>query len=472
MISYGNGKHKKQHSILGVLTFFGLVFGTQSAFGQTCIQDNWKNDGNKQNLTCTANDVRIAEATNIRDTDLVPLDSCLEGSTFSFVADFNVVLGAQERFDIGLYFSTDGDESGTGDGAISGQCSSDIITDKATTAPFGSENFIQLDHPEDPGDTCGDINSVNNPQVVTVLVENVQCIDTDGDGTLNLPNCTSWRQSGANDTCDEPTDAFPGSPSKCNCDPDFNVPITVESGAIVVTKNATPESLPEPGGEFTFTVDVENTAQFTSVLVDRICDSDHGTVVNNTTDSCPAGTLDDITGTNCAAVEIAPGATYSCEFTANITSDTPTSEQDIVTVYATDTSSDANQLSDSDDATVSITDVSPSAMIVKAFEQVNCVNASYSISVENTSDEPVTLNSLNDSAFGDITTVQGDVTATDCNVGGTIAPGSAYQCDFDADFCGISHTNMAEAAVQDDDGGQAVTVFSAEVTVDVTASQQ
>src|SRR5438309_9483173 len=119
------------------------------------------------------------------------------------------------------------------------------------------------------GDACRDINTANgwgppNGRVVTVRVDNVSCVDTDNDGKLNLPNCTSWSQN-TGGVCNVPNDTVPGSPSKCSCDITFNLPILVETGTIQVTKDSSSASLPEPGGEFTFTVGVINTAQFTSV---------------------------------------------------------------------------------------------------------------------------------------------------------------------------------------------------------------
>jgi hypothetical protein len=462
--------------LFGVLAL-GLSLGAQPALAQTCIQDQWQNAGNKQKLTCTANDVRIAQAGNVRDLNGNPLDTCVFGQTFSFIADFTVLLGAQERFDIGLYFATDGDEGGTGDGAITGQCSANIITPLAgSPVPLGSANFIQLDPSPD---ACGDINDANNPQVVTVQVNNVLCQDSDEDGFLNLPNCTSWRQDGANELCQTPTDAFPGSPSKCNCDPEFNIPVFVETGTIDVTKNAAPVSLPEPGGEFTFTVHVQNTSQFTDIVINRICDSDHGQIANVSAESCPAGSLGTINSTTCfdlLPLTLAPddgmaGGTdeFTCTFTANVNSDTPVpNEQDTVTVFGVDQSPNANPVQDSDSASVAVTDVPPAAMVTKAFDTLNCVNVTYVVDVQNTSTaEPLTLTALTDSSFGNLTDIHDDVTGTTCGVDlalgtqqgagagefpVTVAIGATYSCKFDANFCGAQHRNKATATLSDNDG--------------------
>lgn len=183
--------------LLGVLAMGGLLLAAQAASaaigGGNCMADRYFN-ATGGHLTCTANDVRIAKAGNIRGIDGNPLSSCVSGQTFSFIADFTVETTATARYDIGLYFATDGDLNK--DGALSGTCDVNIITPKDPLTGLGSANFVQLDPAPD---LCGDINTANNPQIVTVRVDNVMCQDSDGDGFLNLPNCTSWRQTGAND---------------------------------------------------------------------------------------------------------------------------------------------------------------------------------------------------------------------------------------------------------------------------------
>ena len=173
------------------------------------------------------------------------------------------------RYDVGLFFATDGDANH--DGARSGVCSVNKLDPKDANTGLGSANYVSLD-----SDGCGDINTANNPQVDSVRVDNVVCQDSDGDGRLNLPNCTSWSQNSGG-VCTTADNTVPGSPSKCSCDPTFNIGIRVETGSLEVTKSASPASRPEPGGEFTFTVGVENTAGFTAVTIDRICDDHYGT---------------------------------------------------------------------------------------------------------------------------------------------------------------------------------------------------
>jgi hypothetical protein len=138
-----------------------------------------------------------------------------------------VELSAQERYDIGLYFAVDGDDTDgdgqlDGDGALFGECSVSTLPEVGSfTRPDGSTgDFVDLDTTckgggcPQPEDLCGDIDNANNPIFYDLSSTNnfvtTECIDPDNNGKLNLPSCTSWRQSGANEVCLDPTDAFPG----------------------------------------------------------------------------------------------------------------------------------------------------------------------------------------------------------------------------------------------------------------------
>ena len=242
--------------VIGALAVAGLLAGAPQAstddsgsadvlLGQACMQDVAG-----FGLNCTANDIQIANATNITILD----DGCAEpGDTVTFTADFQVLLTAQARHDIGIWFAEDGDPNG--DGALSGQCAA------ATPAYAPDPPWLDLDGTSDDPDgliqdTCGDIDSSHNP-LFPSLTLTVTCVDDDGNGQLDLPNCTSWRQPGANELCISPLQAFPGAPSKCRCDTGFGVDIPVP-GQIVVDKEAfdfdgvTP--LPGDTTPFSFTI--------------------------------------------------------------------------------------------------------------------------------------------------------------------------------------------------------------------------
>jgi hypothetical protein len=451
---------------LGAAALASLLVGVQLAFAQSCIEEQ----ANKS-LVCTANDVRVAYADNIRDVSGNSLTQCVRGSTFSFIADFHVQTTATSRYDIGLYFATDGDPNGNG--ARSGVCSPNIIkapyTDPNGTVTLGSPDVANLD-----GDVCGDINTAKGwgqpgGRVVTVRVDNVLCQDSDNDGKLNLPNCTSWSQN-TGVVCTTAQDAAPGSPSKCNCDIGFNVPIFVETGSIEVTKDAAPASRPEPGGDFVFTVGVHNTAGFTSLTLDRICDDKYGLVAKvASAPACPAGTLGTITSTTCSLPQsLAPGGNYSCSFTGSVISEVATTVTNVVTVFGHDQNNVALQGSDS--AQVAITDVPPTANVVKSLVSLACADVQYRVRVNNNdAAEALNLSALSDSGFGSITAVQGSVLSTNCSVPQTIAVGGSYECDFIAHFCGGSHTDTVTATLSDNDGSS-ISPESNSLTVNVSAN--
>jgi hypothetical protein len=464
-------------AVVSVAALVILLLMNQPAVAQSCIEEQAG-----RSLVCTANDVRVAYADNIRNTAGTSLSQCVRGSTFSFIADFHVQTTATSRYDIGLYFATDGDPNGNG--ARSGVCSANIIKQPyidpvSGVVTLGAASAINLD-----GDGCFDINTANGwgqtgGQIVTVRVDNVLCQDSDNDGKLNLPNCTSWSQN-TGVVCTTPQLAAPGSPSKCNCDIGFNVPIFVETGSIQVTKDASPASRPEPGGDFVFTVGVHNTAAFTSLTLDRICDDKYGLIAKvASAPACPAGSLGPIKpGTTCSVPQtLAPGGNYSCSFTGSVISDVATTVTNVVTMFGHDQNNVALQGSDS--AQVAITDVAPTAAVVKSLVGLACADVNYRVRVDNTdASESLTLTALSDSGFGSITSVHGDVLATNCGVAAPTGPGTlpatipvggSYECEFRAHFCGGSHTDTVTATVNDDDNSS-ITPTSNSLTVNVSAN--
>src|SRR5262249_8142881 len=144
---------------------------------------------------------------------------------------------------------------------------------------------------DDDGDKCGDIDSTHNPQFVHLTGIQIPCVAAPNTNPpqVNLPNCTSWRQPGSNEVCNVPFDAYPGSPSKCNCQPNFPIGIFLEHPTIGVTKSANPTSFEEPGPTpVTYTVHVTNKGTTASVTITTLTD----TIPN------PGGTTTTFTGSN------------------------------------------------------------------------------------------------------------------------------------------------------------------------------
>jgi hypothetical protein len=466
--------------LLCIVAVGGLLLAAQPAAGDTvngnvCMQTLFTAGGNSQTLGCTANDVRIASAGNVRDpVTNQPITSCIGGGTpppsFTFKADFTVQLTAQTRYDIGLYFAADGDPNG--DGARTGQCT--VSTVDVTNAPA---QFINLDASPD---NCGEIvnDAAHNPMIVTLTLT-AACVDTDGDGNVNLPNCTSWRQPGSNQVCDAPTDAFPGSPSKCKCDDTFGIPVIVETAKLTVVKEAAPTTVPETGGTVTYSVEVTNNAQFVSVEIDTLIDDIYGNLHDPanpavTDNTCP-GLVGDV---------LAPGDSTSCEFKAFVSGDFQQQITDTVEVCGAQQNTGAT-ICDDDDATVTITDVPSTPGLTKTAQSTAAcrVDVNYQVVVSNNSAiDTLTLSALSDNQFGNITSVQGNVISTTCGqspgpgaLPAQIAPLGNYTCTFVGRITGsgtacqnLTHVDTVTGTVTDDDGVGATPSDTATVNVIVS----
>jgi len=151
-----------------------------------------------------------------------------------------------------------------------------------------------------------------------------------------------------------------------------------------------------------------------------------------------------------------------------VISESATTVTNVVTVFGRDENNVALQGSDS--AQVAITDVPPTASVVKSLVGLACADVQYRVRVNNTNTaETLTLSSLVDSGFGSITSVQGAVQSTNCSVPQTIAIGGNYECDFIAHFCAGSHTDTVTATLNDNDNST-ITPTSNTLTVTVGAN--
>ena len=239
-------------------------------------------------LNCTANDIDIAEALDIvildgPGGDPVPIPpgeepSCTIGEDVTFTAKFQFELSAQERHDLGVWFATGGQADARNgeclvstapiffnnglpindlDGNSTGVCSED--TTQVCSADNDCRGRTNTCTPLQ--DYCGDIDDFSSPQFFEIEIT-TECVDKDRDGDLDLPVCLSWRQPGADEYCATAEDAYPGSPSKCNCDDTFSVPIKVPTPPLTVIKSVSPTTITEPGGTVTVTFDIVNPSEF------------------------------------------------------------------------------------------------------------------------------------------------------------------------------------------------------------------
>lgn len=459
-------------------------------------------------LNCTANDVRVSGIADVTDDGIVDENDitfapicdatasnagadcssdpniCLDGDgnpdsglcgdkcaypgdTTTFSATFIFELSAQERYDVGAYFEVKPDEAE--DGALTGACQ--IVTlpedESLFTRPDGTTgNYVDLDTTckgggcPQPLDLCGDIDDDNNPVYYDMKGNKTQadlitatCIDPDNDGKLNLPNCTSWRQSGANEVCLDGLDAFPGSPSKCNCDPNFQVPINVPAATITVEKTANPPSAPEDisGLPVQYTVEITNNSLFAVVTIDTLDDDKFGDITSSGHDG--------ITSTNCSVpFDIEPETTETCTFNATIPAQGGIDHTNIVTASGYDEND--NPMEDYDDATVIITNVPFDFSVTKDATPtaLDEPGGQFTFDVVVTNDstaDVIEVTILDDDIYGDITSTLGDIISTDCSVPQSIAIGGNYSCSFTVEEIHQppwSQTDTVTATASDEEG--------------------
>jgi hypothetical protein len=409
-----------------ILVGGGLLFVPQAASAQgTCIQDVWTAHGNNQNLTCTANDVTLSSASNVNIITGGICDAsgckCFAGQTFTFTAVFSMTLTTQTRYDVGFYIATDTDSNN--DGALTGQCTATVSTTNNTS------NFVQLDGTPD---ACGEIDSAHNPLKVTSNEITMTC-PAAGEQVV-VPFCTTWRQPGSNELCQVTNDAFPGSPSKCNCG-DLPIPIFSAPVEFTPTKTAVTTEVDESGGAATYTVAVHNDSTVAALNLTSLTDDKYGDI---TTVHAAGGGFFAVTSTDCAVPQnIAPSGTYTCTFVGTVPPGNSGGRfTDVVTACGSNIAN-PNPVCKTDDAFVLYRDVPQAPTLVKA--ATACVNSqvdvSYTVVVTNnpgndTSPSNLVLNSLIDNVYGNITQVQGRVISTGCAVPQTIAPLGNYTCSF------------------------------------------
>jgi len=363
---------------------------------------------------CTSQDVQIAAVGSICVSDghggCEATPHCVDGQNVTFTANFtvqeqtNTTGGNQTRYDIGLYFATDGDPDNSG--AFRGSC-------QVSTIGNGTSGFVNLDN-----DTCGDIDPSHNPIMVpltiTTVCTGVADPNNPGKKILKLPACTTWKVPGGNTACSadadgsDPTTAIASSTSKCKCQPGFTIPIFVETPTITTTKSPNPATLDaNTTGPVTFSVTVKNNGSIT-VHLSNLTDNVYGNVADATNQAIQSTTCLQAAGE--PPHDIAPGATYACSFVASVSVGAVGDEQtDIVCASGTDTQGGTvggTQQTDPPssycaDATVTASEI-PSATLDKI---VKTADVTYQVTVANTSAAHVlTLTKLCDDQFGDIST--------------------------------------------------------------------
>jgi hypothetical protein len=430
---------------------------------------------NANQLNCTANDIRISGvAEDDQGNPLVSPSSCLEGTEFTLEATFEVDVTANSRYDAGFFFRIDGTGTARGDGtAASGLCSLSGLDPSIPPA-------LALDT-----DSCGDLNS--GIYHVSFTIPGVECTgvpdpENPGKKILRLPNCTSWHNNqGTSCNIIDPFSFDPDTKAKCVCDDEFTVPVLVETASLTVIKDASPTTVPETGGTVTYGVQVTNDAEFVSVEIATLNDDIYGNIADPGCDEAgpPSPCNGNITENTCddlVGVVLGPGDMDSCSFKAFVSGDSGDVVTDVVDVCGDQTNTD-DQICGDDDADVTVTDVPAIPALAKSAQTASCtVDVNYQVVVSNNSvvDDTLTVDSLTDDKFGDITQVQGNVISTTCATGAQIAKGANYTCSFVGRIdtgsgpCSIDHTDKVTGGVSDDDGQSYTPMDSATVKVNTT----
>jgi hypothetical protein len=310
-------------------------------------------------------------------------------------------------------------------------------------------------------------NLSNEPVTITSLTDNVYG-DLNGRGTCatgatlaaapgpgNTYSCSFTGNftgvGGAQQTDIVTANAVDNDNNTATAQDDAVVTITNLTPAILVEKSASPASRPEPGGTFQFNVVVSNTGP-EALTITSLTDDIYGNIATQGTCTTAIGTV------------LQPGASYTCSFPGNFTGNAGATQTDIVTVVGRDTA--GISVSDTDDATVTLTGVPPTVDITKTPSPSSLPEPggqfTFNFVVTNTSNETVTITQLTDDVYGDL---NGRGT---CATGAVLAPGAQYRCAFTATFTGppgATQTDTVTVVVVDDNGEQATDTDNAVITI-------
>ncbi|HEX2046982.1 MAG TPA: hypothetical protein VHF27_04400 [Acidimicrobiales bacterium] len=234
-------------------------------------------------------------------------------------------------------------------------------------------------------------------------------------------------------------------------DDDAVVSITPVPPSITTTKTASPPSLQEPGGTFTFFYSVTNTGP-EPVTVTSIVDDVYGDL--NGRGTCATG------------ARLAPnGGTYTCSFQGNFFGEAGARQVDTITTIAVNDRGD--QVVSRASAVVTITDVPPAIRIVKTANPISRPEPGgtfrFTVTITNPSFEPVTTTSLVDDIYGDLNG------RGSCAIGVVLAAnGGTYSCEFDGEFrgrAGDSQTDTVTVVAVDNEGTEVTASAQATVTL-------
>lgn len=218
---------------------------------------------------------------------------------------------------------------------------------------------------------------------------------------------------------------------------------------VVATKTADPTTVPETGGDVTYTVTITNAGVEAFTLVSITADvGSTGPVPLTDLVPAPPASLD-------------PGASYSGTFTRYVVGDAPDGLTNAVEVTASDGDGDTGR--GSAQATVTFTDVLPQISVTKTADPTTVPESgdvvAFAVSVVNLSAEPVTLMSLTDTVFSLDALLPGWVGTVLAPYDGVAGGSDTLEGTFvqwvEGDASGPDHVDTVTAVAWDDEGNPA-----------------
>ena len=234
------------------------------------------------------------------------------------------------------------------------------------------------------------------------------------------------------------------------------VTILPVSSSLSIVKTANPTSVPETGGDVNYKVAIRNISNSDIITINSVVDDKFGDIAN----SCSPA----------ISQPLDPGESTICTFLRQISGDFGQSHVSTTTINATDDSNRA--LVGGASVSVGFTNVASSITVTKQASHTSASRAgetvAFSVTVNNNSTvDVITLNDMNDSIYGDVTTSANPlVDETDCALPQTLQPQETYACHFVAQITGDigeQHTNRVTVTGKDDD--QATVEAFGEATV-------
>ncbi|MDX2379693.1 MAG: hypothetical protein QNM02_08035, partial [Acidimicrobiia bacterium] len=280
--------------------------------------------------------------------------------------------------------------------------------------------------------------------------------------------------------------------------------IDTEPPAISVFKTDNGAEIVEPGSTITYDIDISNLGEAESLTIDRIVDeiwfgpglTPEGTVtieddpvgapievtttlpgpqgatfVSTTCDTLIGTTLDPATGVDAQGVPVNAAATASCQITLDLPANAGDIYNDQVRVDAS--APQGGPVSADNSANTPAIGIDPAVTIAKTpdYPTDNVTvpetggDATFTFEITNSSaasTDPITLNTLTDSVFGDLFD-PGNLAVTDISCvalqGTSLAQGATASCQVSAFLSGTvsaPHSNTATITVTDDEGIEAM----------------